>query len=170
MSTTPSLMARPAARAIPTRPIGWRDWNLLVLAGLHVYSAAIGWQAQAVSYPLYRSVGADGFLDYHAAYNDAIPLVVIVPGFLTFLGAAAFPWTRPHDVPRGIGALIGGAGLVSLLSTVLWAIPRHDDLDRLGRDAGTIDSLLQANAVRVAALSAGTLAIGAVLGRRLRRP
>jgi hypothetical protein len=159
----------------PTRPTvaasaPWRDWNLVVLAGLHAYSAAVGWQAQLVSYPLYRSVGPDDFLAYHAAYNDSIPAVVVAPGFLTFLGAIAFVWTRPADVPKREAWVVGGVGLVSLLSTVLWAIPRHDRLDRIGQDADTIDSLLQANALRIAALTVGTAVLGRRVGRLLRRP
>ena len=160
VTTTPSA-ARASGR--------WRDWNLLALAGLHAYSTAIGWQAQAVSYPLYRAVGVDEFKAYHAAYNDSIPLVVIVPGFLTFLGAVAFWWTRPPDVPKRLAGLVSVSGLASLLSTVLWAIPRHDELDRNGQSADTIDSLIHANALRVAALSVGTVAISWSVGQLLRR-
>jgi hypothetical protein len=163
---TPSITeARPTVDA--SAP--WKDWNLVALAGLHAYSAAIGWQAQLVSYPLYRSVGADDFLAYHAAYNDSIPAVVIAPGFLTFLGAMAFVWTRPVDVPKREAWLVGGAGLVSLLSTVLWAIPRHADLDRPGQDADTIDSLLQANSLRSAALTVGALVLGRRVGLLVRQ-
>jgi hypothetical protein len=165
MSTTSAPPTRPAA----STQAAWRDWNLVALAGLHVYSAAIGWQAQAVSYPLFRSVGEADFAAYHAAYNDSIPLVVIAPGFLTFVGAIAFAGTRPADVPRREAWVVAGAGLVALLSTVLWAIPRHDELDRIGPSPGTIDSLLQANAVRIAALTVGAVVLGRRVGTWLRQ-
>ena len=45
-------------------------------------------------------------------------------------------------------------------STVAWAIPMHDRLDVIGQDASTIASLLQANAVRTALLTLGTVALG----------
>lgn len=143
--------------------------NLLVVTVLTVYSTAIAWQAQFVSYPLYRVVGTAEFPAYHLAYNAGIPFVVIVPGFLAFLTALAFPWTRPPGTPRGVALLVGLCGLVSLLATVLWAIPRHDMLDELGRSPGAIDSLLAANLVRSVALTAAALALLWCVGASRRR-
>lgn len=143
----------------------WRTWNLGALAALTAYSTGISWQAQFVSYPLYRAMSATDFPAYHLAYNAAIPGVVIVPGFLTFLACAAFPWTRPDGVPRSAAWVVAATGVGSLLSTVLWAIPMHDRLDRIGQDAATIDSLLQANGIRTALLTVGAGALGWCLAR-----
>ncbi|WP_088284285.1 hypothetical protein [Kineosporia sp. A_224] len=112
-----------------------------------------------MSYPLYRAVAPAAFAAYHQQYNEAIPVVVIAPGFLTFLAGAAFYWTRPASTPRPVAALVSVAGLTSLLSTVLWAVPLHDRLDDVGRSAATIDGLLDANLLRTAALSAATVAL-----------
>ena len=147
--STPSVTARDA----------WRRPHLVALTALTAYSTGVGWQAQLVSYPLYRAVPPEDFLAYHAQYNQAIPLVVIVPGFLSFLACAAFPWTRPADVPRGLAAVVAVSGLGALVSTVAWAIPRHDRLDRIGQDEATIASLLDANLVRSLVLTAGTVAL-----------
>ncbi len=38
---------------------------------------------------------------------------------------------------------------------MLWASPIHDRLDRIGQDAATLDSLLQANAERTGLLTLG---------------
>lgn len=143
----------------PPRERSWRRWNLLGLTALTAYSTGLGWQAQQVSYPLFRRVETADFLAYHQAYNEAIPWVVIVPGFVTFLASAAFWWTRPQGTPRVAAGLVVGTGVVSLLSTAAWAIPMHDRLDRIGQDAATIDSLLQANLIRSLALSLGTGAL-----------
>ncbi len=83
-------------------PHGWRQLNLAALTALTAYSAALGWQAQVVSYPLYRAVGDAEFAAYHRQYNEAIPLVVIAPGFVSFLSGAAFYWTKPADVRRPV--------------------------------------------------------------------
>jgi hypothetical protein len=140
-------------------PVGWRRWHLVGLTALTAYSTGIGWQAQAVSYPLFRAVPEAGFLGYHAAYNAAIPVVVVVPGFVSFLACAAFPWTRPADVSRRLAAVVAAGGVGALVSTVAWAIPRHDRLDRIGQDAATIDSLLDANLLRSVLLTVGTAAL-----------
>lgn len=155
-----SIRTTDAAPDVRRRP-PWRRTHLLGLTALTAYSTGVGWQAQLVSYPLFRAVPAEDFLAYHAQYNRAIPLVVIVPGFLTFLACAAFPWTRPPDVSRRLAGIVAAGGLVSLTSTVAWAIPMHDRLDRIGQSATTIDSLLDANLVRslVLTLSAAGLLV-----------
>ena len=147
----------------------WRRWNLVGLTVLTTYSTALGWQAQEVSYPLFRAVGAGDFAAYHQLYNEAIPLPVIVPGFLCFVAATAFPWTRPRAVPRPAAIVVGLVGLTSLASTVLWAVPLHDRLDAEGLSAATIDGLLSANLVRTLALTAGTVVLTWCTGRLLRR-
>lgn len=137
----------------------WRRWHLAGLAALSAYSTGIAWQAQAVSYPLYRSVSPQDFVAYHLDYSHAIPLPVIIPGFACFLSAAAFWWTRPAGVSRRVAAIVSGAGLVSLGVTVGWAIPMHNRLDRIGQSAATIDSLLQANLARSIALTGCTFVL-----------
>lgn len=159
-----SVATRSAAPRV-RRP-DWRRWSLIGLSVLTAYSTALGWQAQMVSYPLYGAVSVEDFAAYHQQYNAAIPVVVILPGFVSFLGGAAFYWTRPSEVPRPAAALVGASGLVSLLSTVVWAIPQHDRLDRDGQSAATIDSLLEANLLRSLALTVGTLTLTWCLARR----
>ena len=162
-----TVTARPATRTRTGTP--WRYWNLVAVTGIGAYSTGVAWQAQYVSYPLYRAVAPEGFLAYHEQYGQSIPWVVILPGFVTFLATAAFFWTRPPEVSRAVGALVSTTGVAALASTVLWAIPRHDELDRNGQSSSTIDSLLQANAVRTAALTLGTLTLGWCIGRLLAR-
>ena len=162
---------RPAPTTVPlaaTDP-SWRNWNLIGLTALTTYSTALGWQAQQVSYPLYRAVGDADFAAYHQLYNEAIPLPVILPGFACFVAAAVFPWTRPRAVPRWAAVTVGLAGLASLASTVLWAIPMHDRLDDAGPSPATIDSLLAANLVRTLTLTAGAATLAWCTGRLLRR-
>lgn len=152
-----------------TRGAGWRRWYLGGLTALTAYSMGVGWQAQLVSYPFFGTVPAEHFAAYHLRYNAAIPVVVIIPGFFSFLAGIAFYWARPRDVPRPAALVVAGAGLVSVLTTVLWAIPMHDRLDRIGQDAATVASLLSANLVRSLALTAGTAALVWSVARRASR-
>ncbi|MFN0089995.1 MAG: hypothetical protein ACKVWR_06940 [Acidimicrobiales bacterium] len=147
----------------------WRNPHQVALMCLMAYSTALGWQAQLVSYPLYRAVGAADFAAYHARYKEAIPWVVVVPGFVCFLAGAAFPWTRPRAVSLAAAALVSVASLTALLSTVAWAIPAHDKLDRAGQSAATIDRLLQANLLRSGALTVGMLTLAACVVRQINR-
>jgi len=122
-----------------------------------------------VSYPLYRAVGTEDFAAYHLQYDDSIPFVVIAPGFAAFLGGVAFWWTRPEGVPRQVAAVVAVGGLTSALTTVLWAIPMHDRLDRIGQSAETIDSLVLANVPRTVALTVSTGLLMWALVRSLSR-
>lgn len=165
MTTTVPTTTHDAATS--GRP-GWRTWTTAGLAALTAYSAGVGWQAQLVSYPLYRAVGAEEFAAYHLQYNDSIPLVVIAPGFAAFLGGVAFWWTRPAGVPRWAAGVVAVGGLTSALTTALWAIPMHDRLDEVGRSAETIDSLVLANVPRTVALTLSTGVLLWVLARGTR--
>jgi len=165
-STNPTGSPSPTGIAVERPDRAWRRWHLAGLAALTAYSTGVSWQAQQVSYPLYRSVAAEDFLAYHQDYNAAIPWVVIVPGFVGFLAGVAFWWTRPADVPRPAAAVVSAAGLTSLLATVAWAIPMHSRLDEIGQDDATIDSLLDANLLRSAALTVATLTLVWCLARR----
>jgi hypothetical protein len=167
-STLTRLQPLPASSEM-ARSSPWRNRYLVALSCLTAYSTGVAWQAQLVSYPLYRSVGAEDFLAYHARYNETIPGVVIVPGFLTFLAGIAFYWARPAGIGRAEGATVSIAGLVSLLTTVLWAIPAHIELDRIGQSAPTIDRLLTANLVRSAALTVGMVVLAVGVARLLPR-
>ncbi|MEJ2887600.1 hypothetical protein [Actinomycetospora aeridis] len=155
MSTTSTTTAA-TATSTGTRTPAWRRAHLVGLTAVTAYATGVGWQAQLVSYPLFRAVPAEDFLAYHAQYNRAIPLVVIAPGFLCFVACTAFPWTRPAGVSRRLAAVVAAGGLAALVSTVAWAIPRHDRLDRIGQDAATIDSLLDANLLRSLVLTVST--------------
>ena len=72
-------------------------------------------------------------------------------------------------MPRLAPALVAISGVGSILSTMLWAIPRHDLLDRIGQDTATITSLIQANGVRTALLTMGAATLSWSLVRRIRR-
>jgi hypothetical protein len=149
---------------------GWRHLNLAGLTALTAYSTALGWQAQVVSYPLYRAVGDREFAAYHQQYNEAIPLVVIAPGFASFLAGAAFYWTRPAEVPRSVAAVVTVAGVTSIAATVFRAIPMHNRLDEVGRSTAAIDGLLRANLLRTVALTGSTLALVWSVWRSSRAP
>jgi hypothetical protein len=66
-----------------------------------------------------------------------------------------------------LAIVVSVTSLVALLSTVLWAIPKHDELDRIGQSSSTIDSLLQANLLRSLALTTATLALGWAVAQML---
>ncbi len=112
---------------------------------------APAWAGTPLGYPrrtrgqlglLYRAV-EDAELAYHRQYDEAVPPMVVAPGVESFPAAAAFHRTRPPEVPPPVAAVVSVAGVVSITSTVRWAIPVPDRLDEVGRSPAALDSLLR---------------------------
>lgn len=165
--------ATQVSSALLDRRSSRREVAQVALTLLTAYTTAISWQVQAVSYPLFRAVDDTDFAAYHQQYNEAILWPVLIPGFPTVIAGTLFYFFRPPRSSRRLAALVSATSLISLLLTLLWAIPMHDRLDAIGQDGPTIDSLLQANLLRSLALTLSTTALGwgllRLVGGRVRR-
>jgi len=110
------------------------------------------WLAQIVIYPLFAKVGEGEYVGYHRFYSHRIPLVVILPGFASFVLPIPLALFGP-DVPTWMSAVNIACGVAALLVTVLLAIPRHARLERHGKDAATIVELVRYNWPRTIAIT-----------------
>lgn len=132
---------------------------LLALTVLAVYMVGVSFMTSQVSYPLYAAVPAGSFVEYHRRYSHRIPLVIIVPGFVSFLACTTLPLVGPPDVPVWARLVVAAGGLTALAATVAAAIPSHRRLQRDGFHARAYRTLRRADLVRTAAclLSAAVL-------------
>jgi hypothetical protein len=111
------------------------------------------WFCQIVIYPLFAKVGEAEYVAYHRFYSRRIPLPVILPGFASFLAPIPLAlWGPP--VAAWMSAANIAAGAVGLVVTVLLAIPRHNRLERTGRDAAVIAELVRFNWPRTLSITA----------------
>ena len=111
------------------------------------------WIVQVVHYPLFASVGREGFGSYESAHARLITLVV-GPAMLAELAAAlVLAFVRPSAVPAW--AAWTGLGLVAAiwLSTFLVQVPLHGTLAG-GFDAEAHARLVATNWFRTAAWTA----------------
>lgn len=111
------------------------------------------WLIQIVVYPLFAHAGHAEYVQYHQSYSDRIPLVVVVPGFATFLLPIPLALFGP-SIPTWMSLANIIAGLCGLAVTVLLEIPRHSRLQRDGRNARTIAELVRYNWPRTASITA----------------
>jgi hypothetical protein len=111
------------------------------------------WLAQTVIYPLFAKVGAADYVHYHRFYFRRIPLPAIVPGFASFLLPFALALYGP-TVPLWMNILNIAAGIVGLLVTVMLEIPRHNRLEKDGKNDATIVELIRYNWPRTLSISA----------------
>jgi hypothetical protein len=121
---------------------------LLFCTILVFYILGVSWLAQIVVYPLFAKVSSEAYVAYHTFYTSRIPLPVIVPGFASFLLPLALIFLRPESVPLWIALANGVCGLLSLFVTVALAIPRHNQLERHGKQERVIEELILYNWLR----------------------
>ena len=88
------------------------------------------------------SLVSSTFVSQPAFYTSRIPLPVTVPGFASFLLPIALVVMRPESVPLGLALANAGCGLLGLVVTVALEIPRHDRLERGGKQEIVIQELI----------------------------
>ncbi|GAB4372447.1 MAG: hypothetical protein Kow00121_14820 [Elainellaceae cyanobacterium] len=126
---------------------------LMVWAALMFWVLGQIWLVQIVVYPLFAKVGTVDYVYYHRFYTRRIPLPVIIPGFASFLLPVALALYGP-TVPLWMSTLNIAAGMVGLLVTVMLEIPRHNRLEKDGKNNTTIAELIRYNWPRTLSISA----------------
>lgn len=126
---------------------------LLLWAALVFWVLGQIWLVQTVVYPLFAQVGEAEYVRYHRFYTRHIPLVVIIPGFASFLLPIPLAFYGPA-VPQWMSAANIAAGIAGLLVTVLLEIPRHNRLETNGRNETTIAELIRYNWPRTLSITA----------------
>lgn len=117
-----------------------------------IWSMAQLWFAQLVIYPLFAAIGAGDYIAYHRSYSRRIPLPVILPGFASFLVPLLLAGLGP-PAPYLVTAVNITCGLVGLVVTVAFEIPRHARLEKHGRDDTVIAELVRFNWPRTLAMT-----------------
>lgn len=122
-------------------------WTVLVF-----WVTAQIWFAQIVIYPLFAKVGAAEYTGYHRFYSRRIPLVVILPGFASFLLPLPMAIFLT-SVPFHLHVANMTAGVIGLLVTLGLEIPRHYKLEMQGKNAKLINELVHFNWPRTASMT-----------------
>ena len=131
--------------------------NLLLLANLSSSLVMTGliWFVQIVHYPLFASVGADGFSRYEAKHAQLTSFVVGPPMLIEAATSIALVFagrddTGRHELP--LWAVVAGLVLVGViwLSTAIILIPCHARLEA-GFHGKTHRRLVNGNWIRTVA-------------------
>jgi hypothetical protein len=125
---------------------------LLIWSVISFWGLGQIWLCQRVIYPLFAKVGEPEYVGYHRFYTSRIPLPVILPGFASFLLPFVLAFLGPA-VPAWMTVANIGFGIVGLLVTVLLEIPRHNRLEKEGKNDRTIAELIRYNWPRTASIT-----------------
>ena len=131
----------------------WLVVHLMAAAVL----AGVGWVVQLVVYPAFRLVGPDAWAAYHRAHTQAIARVVAVPWLVQGVSTAVLLLSSGD---RLVAVVLAALALVTVVSTVLTAVPAHGRL-AAAPDPGDVTLLLRANLVRTLAWTASALCAAA---------
>jgi hypothetical protein len=118
---------------------------LVIALAVQLYNVGTIWFCQIVVYPLFGKVGVADYMEYHRYYTFRIPLPIIIPGFTSFFLPFLVLFYLPASVPVWMAWANVFCGLVGLLVTVGLEIPRHNKLEREGKDDELIRQLIRFN-------------------------
>jgi hypothetical protein len=118
---------------------------LIIALAVQLYNVGTIWFCQIVVYPLFGKVGVVDYVQYHSYYTFRIPLPVIFPGFSSFLLPFLVLFYLPPGVPAWMAWANAFCGLVGFLVTVVLEIPRHNKLEREGKNDELIRQLIRFN-------------------------
>ncbi len=125
---------------------------LLAWAALIFWVLGQIWFCQIVVYPLFARVDSADYAAYHGFYVARIPLPIILPGFASFMLPIALAIYGPN-LPGWMHAVNIACGMVGLLVTVWLQIPRHNRLEKSGKDEAVIAELIAFNWPRTLAIT-----------------
>jgi hypothetical protein len=118
---------------------------LIIALTVQIYNLGTIWFCQIVVYPLFGKVGGAEYVDYHHHYATRIPLPIIIPGFASFFLPFFVLFFLPASVPAWMAWANVLCGVVGFLVTVALEIPRHNKLERGGKNDELIRQLIQFN-------------------------
>jgi uncharacterized membrane protein len=140
--------------------------SVALLLSVHAIATAamagLIWFVQVVHYPLFRSVGAEGFVAYEVAHSRLTSFVVgpfmAVEGVC---GLILFFWP-----PDELGRIYGFVGCVLLAivhaSTIFVQVPKHGQLSK-AYDPTVVDALVATNWIRTIVWSARAVLAGVMI-------
>jgi hypothetical protein len=135
-------------------------WILLLHTASTLIMVGLIWFVQVVHYPLFESVGREGFALY-AQSHARLTSMVVIPPMLVEAGTTGLMLAGLRPASVGMGSLWLGAALLVVIwsSTLFLQMPRHTLLSA-GFDGHAHAALVATNWIRTCAWSLrGTLTL-----------
>jgi len=140
---------------------------LLIHIAATLFMTGLIWFVQVNHYPLFASVGQEGFAAYERLHQRRTTWVVAPVMLAELVSGLALLLRPPAGVPPGV--VVAGAVLLALiwLSTAALQVPQHRRLER-GFDVAAHHALCRTNWIRTAAWTVRCLLVLWMAGRVMR--
>jgi|GEM_PF-551731 len=129
---------------------------LLLVTVFYFYSACGCWLLQVMAYPTYLLVGKDEFVPFHVKSGQRLIPVFVIPAVLTCLASFVLVFVRPESVPVWAALIVAACSAVILGTTIAIEVPKHNKLDKDGKDDALIQQLIRDNLPRVICWTIGS--------------
>ena len=132
---------------------------VLIVLVFTLYCTGGSWMLQIVSYPSYHLVGEQEFVAFHVDSGKRLIPVFVVPAVLTCLMMVALVFIKPATAPFWAAIIVALCGITILVTTIVLEVPKHNLLDKNGKNSSQIDGLVRDNLPRAIAwtLASGML-------------
>jgi ABC-type spermidine/putrescine transport system permease subunit I len=85
--------------------------------------------------------------------------VTVIPMVLTCLGLIALVFVHPAVVPQSLTFVTAGCGVIILVTTIAFEVPKHLALDKDGKSSALIAGLVRDNIPRTLAWTVASLVL-----------
>jgi len=124
---------------------------LLIVTVLCFFCTGASWMLQFVAYPTYQLVGQNEFVPYHVDFGKRMLPVTVIPMVLTCLGLIGLLFVRPAAAPQWAALVTAACGVIILVTTIAFEVPKHLALDKDGKSDTLIAGLVRDNIPRTLA-------------------
>jgi hypothetical protein len=132
---------------------------LLTTAALFWYATGASWLLQYGAYPTFKRVNKDDFVPFHRAFDKRLRVATVIPMSVGNFCSFVLVFFHPDSSPVGLVYLIAICSAIILFTMMKYAVPRHNKLNEVGKDAALIDGLLQDNASLTASWTVASVAL-----------
>ena len=126
------------------------------------FMVGVVWFCQVVHYPLFASVGEEGFTRYHARHSTRVSWLILLPWLAELVCATWLVLERPANVSPWLAVAGALLAFATVALTALVQGPAHTRLAG-GFDADGIRSLVRGNGPRTLVWTAHAVVFGAML-------
>jgi hypothetical protein len=132
---------------------------VIALTVMCFYCTGASWMLQFVCYPTYKLVGEKEFVPFHVSFGRRLIGAAVIPMVLVCLGTFVLLFAAPAEIPAWVPIVAAICGVVILVTTIFFEVPKHMKLDKDGKSDAVLQGLVRDNIPRTIAWTVASLVL-----------